>query len=68
MNNRPPLYKTEHFAGYKWRDIEKFLPQDQMQRFERWMRGQTLALADDGDHVVYTHDFERFLARLPIVD
>lgn len=41
---------------------------ERREAFDRWMRGQTMALTEDGESIVYPHDLYAFLMGLPNLD
>lgn len=49
------------YAGYRYDDIEKVLTPDQFKSFASFMYGQTVAAGDNGEAIVYPHDFERWV-------
>lgn len=61
------LHRHEQFSGYDWAEIEEHMPSPQFKRFDKWMRGQTVAILE-GKKIVYAWDLDRFLAGKPVVD
>lgn len=41
---------------------------DRREAFNQWMDGQTMALNDDGESIVYPHDLYAFLTGAPNLD
>jgi hypothetical protein len=41
--------------------IKSILTEEAYAAFEEWMRGQTVSVNDDGEHIVYAWDFERWV-------
>ena len=59
----------DHPKGYRESTLRK--PWGLGERFEdfkMWMRGQTVAIADDGEVVYYPHDVDRYLSGGTIID
>lgn len=50
------------------RDVYDDLGEQAARRLEFWMRGQTMALAENGDVMIYAWDYERWLRAAPIID
>jgi len=58
-----PVYANEHFTYIKFSDI----PDNLKESFEKFMNGQTCSVIN-GESVVYSHDWERFILGKPIID
>ena len=69
------LYTGEGFEGYAGTDIEAYLlgvyGRPRVADFRNWINGQTMVgIERDGYTIgiVYRWDFERYMARLPVID
>lgn len=54
----PPEPQNE--LGYTVQQIQDILTPEEERRFWRWMNGQTMAITDSGEYIVYPHDFTRW--------
>jgi hypothetical protein len=54
------LPKAKHKLGYTYAELETFLNESELDKFRKWIRGQTCAF-EDGVVYTYTHDVERFV-------
>ncbi len=54
------LPKAKHKFGYTYSELETFLTLSELEKFRKWIRGQTCAFENDTVYV-YTHDVERFV-------
>jgi len=43
-------------------DVEKYLYEKVIKKFDKWMRGQTVGRYEDGSIDYYEHDVERFIS------
>ncbi len=63
--NKPWREKLTHYTDpaphFAWREIELHAPPEELEKLDKWMRGQTMTLRDDGDVGIYIWDFERWL-------
>ena len=58
----------QHPAGfpvYRLRDIEAALTPERFAAFTRWLDGQTGAIGEDGELLVYPDDYERWASGQP---
>lgn len=55
-------------TGYCYSEVRKELGEARYALFDAWMRGQTVGLSSDGEHLVYPWDYQRFLQGLPCID
>jgi hypothetical protein len=51
-----------------WADVRAYHGAEALAAFTEWMRGQTMSLAENGDHMVYAWDYQRWVKGLPIID
>lgn len=62
LEENPPA----HEYGYTMDQVNALVG-DRREAFDRWMRGQTVALSDAGA-IVYPHDLYSFLMGMPNLD
>lgn len=55
------LPKPAHEYGYTVAQIDNFMTEDEVRKFNKWMYGQTCMHDEDLGTIVYTCDVERFL-------
>lgn len=63
-----PYVDGDGIAGYRWDHIARMMSQDELERFKKWMNGQTMSIAYDGEMLVYADDLFRWVNKLPVVD
>lgn len=63
MEANPPA----HEYGYPPKQVDALVG-DRREAFDRWIYGQTMALSDDGESIVYPHDLYSFLIGTPNLD
>lgn len=55
------LPKPSHEYGYTVSQLDTFMSEDEISKFNKWMEGQTCAYDQDLGCIVYACDVERFL-------
>jgi hypothetical protein len=64
----PKKYITVHSAAGKvvrYEEIKKFLD---VEKFGKWMEGQTVLMGEDGEGIFFLDDVERFMNGRKVVD
>jgi hypothetical protein len=56
-----PLIVTDAWKGYAVEDISAALDEGDWEIFQRWFNGQTGAISERGQLIVYAYDWERFV-------
>ena len=70
MTNSDPLrgLVPDDPLGFTKEYLECSLDPKVLDNLLHWMWGQTMAINDKGERVIYTGDVERFFAGSPIID
>lgn len=53
--------KPSHKHGYTVAQIDNFMSEDEIRKFNEWMNGQTCMQDEKLGTIIYAHDVERFL-------
>ncbi len=61
------LIKSGATEGYKISDIKEVLSNEKYKSFEKCIYGQTVGIYQ-GEDLIYSHDFYKFLRGLPVSD
>jgi predicted transcriptional regulator len=61
LQDRKEHIKSINSMGYTNEQLKEIIPKRLRSRFEKWMRGQTVALNTKGEILTYKDDVERFL-------
>lgn len=61
------LIKSGTTEGYKISDIKEVLSDEKYKSFEKWIYGQTVGIYQ-GEDLIYSYDFYKFLKGLPSSD
>jgi hypothetical protein len=56
------LPPPDHQYGYRISTLEKLFGPALYEKFCKWFVGQTAALSESGEQIVYPHDVKQFLA------
>ncbi len=59
--------EPDHEMGFRESTLKREMGEG-FDAFDRWMRGQTVAVSEDGEVIYYPHDVYRYLDGRPIVD
>jgi vacuolar-type H+-ATPase subunit C/Vma6 len=49
---------------YDMDDLDKFLNEEELKRFNKWFNGQTGCVGDKGEFFVYEWDMDRFIQQI----
>ena len=54
--------------GFTWGYLAKKLPGGTLRALDTWLTGQTMAINDNYETIIYEGDVERFFERRPVID
>lgn len=61
IRKRYEIPTSKNRLGYSSEEIKQILSKDEFRRFNRWFYGQTAALDNEGNVLVYEWDLLRFI-------